>query len=82
VNEIKIDKAISHLRDYETKTKDKYFNEKRKFQHREGGLNLDECILKFLDLFEFEPMKKYVEELEDEFEPDSTSISNSSTEEK
>jgi len=51
-------------------------------QHREGRLNLDDYILEFLDLFKFEPKKKYVEKLEDTFESDGTSISNSSTEEE
>ena len=95
---------IKPARDYETATKDKYFNAKKenakapyqrkddltrysnfcsfRRQHREGRLNLDDYILEILYLSKFEPKKKYVEELEDTFESDGTSISNSSTEEE
>ena len=51
-------------------------------QHRESKLNLDGFMLEILDLFKFEPKKKYVEELEDTFDSDTTSISKSSSDEE
>ena len=55
--------------------RDANFRQARRF-HREGMISLADYYKQILDIFKFEPKKKYVEELEDTDESDATSISD------
>jgi hypothetical protein len=79
-NNAKKESARAPAQAVDVATRDTKFRQARRF-HREGIISLSDYFKQIVNLYRFEPKKKYVEELENTDESDATSISDMSDEE-